>query len=310
MDPEKDEAQPFVEHELCTCQPLFAVMADRVLNEQGEEHQVLIASDFWQRLYRMLRALAAQEQPFGVLLMHIAQLEQHYLLNDENELIRQRQCYHAPSQLLEQVLANIRRVIRSTDQVLIEPGICLAIILPHLDRWGVPVILERVYNSINLLQAETVEPPVTTETAIVFGAGSCHSPHTSLLHLLKQVNSTVRSFTLRPAITEQLPAVRAPRETLPLPVVNEKERKVDISTAPFMELPARIPPRLKQLLPYDVALRIGCIPVGRVQKRLTVAMAQPQDRESVRLLQRVTGMSIFPVACREADLRVLLRKKW
>ena len=310
MDPEKDEAQPFVEHELCTCQPLFAVMSDRVLDEQGEEHQVLIAPDFWQLLYGTLRALAAQEQPFGVLLLHIAQLEQHYLLSDDNELIRQRQCYHAPPQLLEQVLANIRRVIRSTDQVLIEPGICLTIILPHLDRWGVPVVLERIYNSISLLQAETVEPPVTTETAIMFGAGSCHSPHTSLLHLLKQVNSTVRSFTLRPAITEQLPAVRAPRETLPLPAVNEKERKVDTSTAPFMELPARIPPRLKQLLPYDVALRIGCIPVGRVQKRLTVAMVQPQDGESVRLLQRVTGMSIFPVACREADLRVLLRKKW
>jgi hypothetical protein len=77
-----------------------------------------------------------------------------------------------------------------------------------------------------------------------------------------------------------------------------------------MELPARIPQRLKHLLPYDVALQVRCVPVGREQKRLTVAMAQPRDVESVRLLQRIAGMSIFPVACREMDLYRLLRKKW
>jgi hypothetical protein len=310
MNPERDEARSLIEHELCTCQPLDAVMPDIERAEQNEGYQMLVAPALWQRLHGTVHALATQEQPFGVLLLHIAQLEQHYLLNDDNELIRQRQRYHAPPPLLEQVLANVHRVIRSTDQVLIEPGIGFAIILPHLDRWGVPVVLERAYNSISLLQAETVVPPVTTETVIVLGAGSCHSPHISMLHLLKQVSSTGRSFMLRPAITEQLPAVHVPRETLPLPAIYAKERKAHTSTVPFMELPARIPPRLKQLLPYDVALRIGCIPVGRVQKRLTVAMVQPQDRESIHLLQHVTGMSIFPVACREADLRVLLRKKW
>jgi hypothetical protein len=283
-------------------------MPDLALDGQDEEHQMLIAPNLWRKLHVTLQELEAQGQTFGVLLLHIAQLEQHYLLDDNNELIRQRQCYHAPPELLEQVLANIRRTIRSTDQLLIEVGTGLAIILPHLDRWGVPVVLERISNSISLLQAVTVVPPITTETAIVFGAGSYHSAHPSMLHLLKQADSTVRSFTLRPAITEQLPVV--PRETAPLPVINEEERNADTSAAPFMELPTRIPPRLKQLLPYDVALRIGCIPVGRVQKRLTVAMAQPQDKESVRLLQHMTGMSIFPVACREEDLRALLRKKW
>lgn len=312
IDPEKDDTRPLIEHEqLCTCQPLGAAEPALRSGGQDEERQVLISPDLGQRLYRMLSELEASGQSFSVLLLHIAQLEQHYMLDDNNELVHQRRRYHALPELLEQVLVNVRRVVRSADQVLVDAGIGAAIILPSVDRWGIRVIVERVYNSIGLLQAETVIPPLSNDTEIVLGAGSYPASHASMVQFLKQVSVATRSFMLRPAITGQMPVLSPSRETAPLPVIHDGEHSSDIAAAaPFMELPARIPQRLKHLLPYDVALQVRCVPVGREQKCLTVAMAQPRDVESVRLLQRIAGMSIFPVTCREMDLYRLLRKKW
>lgn len=77
-----------------------------------------------------------------------------------------------------------------------------------------------------------------------------------------------------------------------------------------MKLPTALPKRLQQLIPYQVALQLRCVPVGRDQRCLTVAMADPLDREKTRRLQEITGMNIFPVACREEELAALLAVGW
>ena len=82
------------------------------------------------------------------------------------------------------------------------------------------------------------------------------------------------------------------------------------SNIPFMQLPDRLPSRLKQLIPYQVALELSCVPVGRDHHCLTVAMADPSNISALRSLRVVTGLAIFPVSCDVAALNALLRNKW
>ncbi|HJT56759.1 MAG TPA: hypothetical protein VJ761_09705, partial [Ktedonobacteraceae bacterium] len=79
---------------------------------------------------------------------------------------------------------------------------------------------------------------------------------------------------------------------------------------PFMQLPSRLPQRLKQLIPYELALEIRCAPVGRDHNRLTVAMAHPSNIHAIQRLREVTGMTIFPVSCEAGALETLLTNGW
>ena len=79
---------------------------------------------------------------------------------------------------------------------------------------------------------------------------------------------------------------------------------------PFMRLPEDVPPRLRQLIPYQLAVELRCAPVGRHHHTLTVAMADPLNVASAQRLHDATGLIIFPVACEEKDLDGLLSKAW
>ena len=82
------------------------------------------------------------------------------------------------------------------------------------------------------------------------------------------------------------------------------------SGIPFMQLPTRLPQRLKQLIPYQLALEIRCAPVGRDHNRLTVAMDHPSDVHATQRLHEITGMTIFPVSCEANALDTLLKNGW
>ncbi len=78
----------------------------------------------------------------------------------------------------------------------------------------------------------------------------------------------------------------------------------------FLQLPTHLPKRLKQLIPYQLALEIRCAPVGRDHDRLTMAMADPTDTNALRQLEEATGLSIFAVSCDLEVLDALLARKW
>jgi hypothetical protein len=183
------------------------------------------------------------------------------------------------------------------------------LLLADTDQWSADVVLERVYNSISLLQSETVIPPLAYETIISMGIGTYPDPSPSLEKLLEQAGNVERSLVLRPSLTAQLRAIRA-AEISASADSSEAEEKSTHARVPFMKLPTALPKRLQQLIPYQVALQLRCVPVGRDQRCLTVAMADPLDREKTRRLQEITGMNIFPVACREEELAALLAVGW
>jgi hypothetical protein len=253
--------------------------------------------------------------PLSVLLLHISQLE-HIHINPKSALLYKRHRYHVPPSLLEQVLISVRRTIRSSDHILVHLGASIAIMLPDVDHEGSLTILERVYHSLNLLQPETIIPPLKRETVITLGIGSYPKPGTSLEELLYQTGFIASRITLRPAVMTQLHDTRL----ISLVEFNLYDRNQDEkndsliaarnSGIPFMQLPARLSSHLKHLIPYTLACELRCAPVGRDHNRLTVAMALPTNAQAIDRLRATTSMTIFPVACEAQALDDLLEQCW
>lgn len=313
------QGSPTAEH--CHCLPLSSLQAVP-LQVQGEEaidhHKVTPASP---ELNALIRAKLEHSFPrstsLGLLLLHISQLE-HITIHPQSALLHKRQRLHASASFLEQVLVNVRRAIRECDELLIHEGTGAAIIFPEVDRQGLSTILERVSRNVDLLQAETVIPPLKRETNIALGIGSYPECGPSVEHLLYHVSVTAHRLTLRPAISAQLLGMLSTtREAGGAPFADHQEDLHQSAKTmqtqgniPFMQLPVQLPTRLKQLIPYQVALELRCVPVGRDHHCLTVAMADSTDSKALRSLQEITGLTIFPVSCDGAALNALLIDKW
>lgn len=254
--------------------------------------------------------------PLSVLLLHISQRE-HLHIAPKSNILHKRHRYHAPASFLEQLLVNVKRTIRTSDQILVHDGAGAAIIFPDVDQEGAANIVERIYHSINLLQAETVTPPLKRETDILLGIGSYPRPGSTLEHLLYHTGLVTRHITLRPAVNTQLRPVKGNNlveELLPSRTQDDNAfallSQARTTGVPFMQLPRELPSRLKQLIPHALALEIRCAPVGRDHNRLTVAMADPTNTSAIDRLHAEAGLSIFPVSCDVAALDVLLAKGW
>ena len=305
--------------DLCTCLPL-----SRLYIASGEDHaenpeQLTEVTPATLEINSSLRALLEnyfpRSTPLSVLLLHVSQLE-HIHIAPKSSILHKRLRYHAPASLLKQILINMRRTIRSCDHILVHSSASLAVILPDVDQEGAQTLLERVYYSINLLQSETVIPPLKRETDITLGIGSFPKPGALLEDLLYYTGFIAYRIILRPAVTTQLHGTRSIGLT-EVNLYNRNQDEEDDSLAvarsngiPFMQLPTFLPSRLKHLIPYTLAHELRCAPVGRDHNRLTVAMAFPTDIQAIDRLRATTGMTIFPVACEAKALDNLLDHSW
>ena len=304
---------------LCTCLPLSRLHQGAWEDHAENPEQLTEATPATLEMNSSLRTHLENyfpcSTPLSVLLLHISQLE-HIHIAPELAILHKRHRYHVPASLLEQILINVRRTIRSSDHMLVHTGASIAIILPDVDQEGSQALLERVYYSINLLQPETVIPPLKRETDITLGIGSYPKPGASLENLLYQTGFIASRIMLRPAVTTQLHGTGS----IALVEVNLYNRHQDEendslvaarnSGIPFMQLPTQLPSRLKHLIPYTLACELHCAPVGRDHNRLTVAMAFPTDIQAIDRLRSTIGMTIFPVACEAKALDNLLEQSW
>jgi GGDEF domain-containing protein len=308
--------------EYCQCLPLSSLSEVLLRNDEDDEkvgeRMALAPREFNMRIRTHLEALFPRTTPLSLFLLHVSQLE-HIAVAPQGAIVHKRQRYHAPASFLEQVMSNVRRAIRDNEQILVHEGVGAAIIFPHVECQGIRNILERIYNNVSLLQAETVIPRLQRQTDVMMGISSYPEPGNSLEQLLYQASVTTRRFTLRPAITNQLWDVKGTGSegeegTRHAHVRHENHVTVKLAkvvpNVPYMQLPAQLPTRLKQLVPYHVACELRCAPVGRDHQCLTVAMADPGNAKDVHYLRELTGLTIFPVACDPSALNALLTNKW
>ena len=305
--------------ELCTCLPLSTLHQEiwetHLENPELLKEVTTATLELNVALRAELEHYFPRSTPLSIVLMHISQLEHIHIL-PKSAVLHKRNRYHVPASLLEQVLTCVRRTIRSSDYILVHTGASIAILLPDVDQEGSHALLQRVYHSINLLQPETVIPPLKRETEITLGIGSYPVPGASLEELLYQTGFVAIRITLRPAVTTQLPGIRsiglAEGDLYSHMQGEENESFISARNCgvPYMKLPSRLSPRLKQLIPHALASELHCAPVGRDHNRLTVAMAFPTDAQAIDRLQKTTGLTIFPVACEVQALDTLLEQGW
>jgi GGDEF domain-containing protein len=303
----------------CRCLPLSRLHQERCEDHAENLEQLIEVTPATLELNSSLRAQLEnyfpRSTPLSVLLLHISQLAL-IQIDPKSAILYKRHRYHVPASLLEQILINVRRTIRSSDHILVHGGASIAILLPDVDYEGSQSLLERVYHSINLLQPETIIPPLKRETVITLGIGSYPNPGTSLEELLYQTGFIASRITLRPAVMTQSYDTRSiDLVEVNLPDRNQVEGNDSLVAArnngiPFLQLPARLSSRLKHLIPYNLACELRCAPVGRDHNRLTVAMVFPTDAQAIERLRSTTGMTIFPVACEAQALDDLLELCW
>jgi hypothetical protein len=64
----------------------------------------------------------------------------------------------------------------------------------------------------------------------------------------------------------------------------------------LMRIPKNLPgQKVAKLVPLQVALQLLAVPLAMEEGLLTVAMASPDDRESIDALMKASGHQIFPV---------------
>lgn len=282
----------------CTCQPLTAGVSRR--NSDAEETELLVARDLYESLRSALEQHPGRRRAFGLLMLHVFQYE-------VSPTGGRRRRYHTSPGILDQVLANVQRVIRIDDIMLIHARTGAAVIFPDVDQQGIERILERVYASLDLLQGETLQPPLIREMVIQLGIGTCCPPASSVDKLLAQAGQVARSLVLQPALTRQLHGVKPIPTSIPS---DDRAAAARPPAAPYLQLPEKVAAHLTTLLPYKLAQELRCVPVGRQQQMLTVALADPANAEHIQRLRAATGLTIFPVACDEDGLNRLLAHRW
>jgi hypothetical protein len=288
----------------CTCLPLFPLTGPYEYTR--ESPGLPVAPALAQTLQAALAAHFPRITPFSLLLLHIAQFE-HLPMSPTSPSAPDRLRFHAPASLLEQVLQMARRSLRTDDQILAdEQGSGAAILFPEVDQEGIARIVGRVSASIHLLQAETVTPPLRSETEIVLGSCVCTRPAASPAVLLACPGRIWEAIRFRPVMSS---STRTPASASQH-VRSAHAEKEPVSSIPFMQIPSRLPIRLQQLIPHTLALHLRCAPVGRNHNRLTVAMANPTDLCAISHLREATGLVIFPVACELSALETLLASGW
>jgi len=70
----------------------------------------------------------------------------------------------------------------------------------------------------------------------------------------------------------------------------------------------QIPEELPALVPREVALKHEIIPVDRLGRTLTVAMACPLDTRAIDELEEITGLKVQALLCSPENLRLALKK--
>ncbi len=297
--------------EYCTCLALSPLLSGEGEEAMAQPSFVPVSQTLRTSLQTTLLDVFPRVTPYSILLLHISQFE-HISLPPTSSALYKKLCYHALPGLLEQILHNIRRALRLHDLILTDSGgTGAALLFPQVDQEGMQGIARRIVLHINLLQAETIVPPLAHETEIVLGMGSSPQPATTLETLFFHAGRIQERITFRPAVVPQL-KLKQDQSSSRKRVTGRSVRSPGSSTGsiPFMQIPSRLPTRLKQLVPYKLALELRCAPVGRDHNRLTVAMANPTDNRALCFLREATGMTIFPVFCDITALDTLLASSW
>ncbi|SRR5258708_3224282 len=181
----------------------------------------------------------------------------------------------------------ICRQVRSSDTVLLLEKVC-ALVLPVTPFSGAQAVASRIVQCL-------IDIPC--ELQVYHGA-------TALLVLQHLREAGARSISHEECAEMEMPSSTTQRAEQ---IGHAAPKEMASDTLPYLAFLTNYPPpRLLHLLPYELAYRYQCVPVGAEHKVLTLATCRWLNREVVAQLHSATRREIFQVRCEMAMIDEVL----
>ena len=212
------------------------------------------------------------------------------------------------------LLDNLRPLVRKTDIVLLV-GHSFHFLLPGATIDGGNIVQERLWEALlwrvhNAPAGEFLRPYY-----MMIGHSAYPQPQDQVLQCIDLASEPRQSLSLAPDKSTRKSVTRASKrshqttnehDSHDFPDLRLVARKAGI---PYLSLlPRKLPLKLQQLVSPQLALELQCFPLGCERDTLTVAIANPQDRQVLDRLHKETGLQIFPVLAPPQELQTALEQ--
>jgi hypothetical protein len=200
------------------------------------------------------------------------------------------------------LLEHLRPLVRKTDRVL-QLEQTSYFVLHGANEQGATIVQERLWDALLWTIHNMNEKELRRPWSIEAGHSAYPAPYNTLEQILRAAHEPIRRFVLREEKTVHKASVTSSR-TEQEKELSQFARRLGIPYLPL--LPRKLPARIQRLISQQVAQELACYPVGRERDTLTVAMANPQDKQAIERLQHETGLRIFPVLTHPQELHAAL----
>lgn len=168
---------------------------------------------------------------------------------------------------LRAVAARIRRNVRQSDTLLLFERVC-AVVLPGTPLEGAQAVARR----LSMLLTD-----VECQLQVLYGL--------SALTIVKRLQA------------EQTTCVQA-EESLSVPGESAAHGAEGASSMPYLAFLSAYPPRrLLHMLPFEMARRYQCVPIGIERDMLTLGTCRRLDDGVITQIQEMTRRRLFQVRC-------------
>lgn len=192
---------------------------------------------------------------------------------------------------------HLRKLVRKSDQVFLHKT-TLYILLQGADVHGAAIVQERLWEDLLWRVHNAPEVEVLRPAIMAIGHSAYPQPSADVHSCIMAARDSHLLFEVQAAHSQNTSAE-----------AEELAQQARQQGIPYLSLlPRKIPARLLQVVPPQLAQELHCYPVGRERNTLTVAMSNPQDRHILARLQQVTGLQIFPVIVSPQELQTALEQ--
>lgn len=217
-------------------------------------------------------------------------------------------------QSVRYLLDNLRPLVRKTDVVLlVDHSFHFLLLGATLDGGG--IVQERLWEALLWRVHNAPEEDFLRPHSMMIGHSAYPSPQEQVHTCIDVASEASQSFSFYPdkvarksttRTGKQLRQSSSEHEHHDIPDLRLLARKFGI---PYLSLlPRKLPHKMQQIVSPQLALELHCFPLGRERDTLTVAIANPQDKQVLDRLQKETGLHIFPVLAPLQELQTALEQ--
>jgi len=212
------------------------------------------------------------------------------------------------------LLDNLRPLVRKTDVVLLLDHTFHFLLLGATLEGG-EIVQERLWEALLWRVHNAPEGDFLRPYSMTIGHSAYPLPEELVQECIDIANEPCQSFSFYPDKPARKSTTRSGKRSRQSTNESEIHNLPDLrllaikAGIPYLSLlPRKLPLKVQQIVSPQLALELRCFPLGREHDTLTVAIANPQDRQVLDRLRKETGLRIFPVLAHPQELQTALEQ--